>query len=600
MSWALEKRHACSGSIGMPVTRFSMKRTKNGSVRCAFILLLLLVTSGFSYTEPALARKTPQQAVDALNASLLGSGHGPYGTGLQDRNQAYSAGSGFGVMIRNMNDGEPFWSNGKLSQVVATMWHNDIDAPNMCYDLPATSVVLVSAWDLNPKSPVRFMQNVFPQMARAQTDPNWGWGVFYAHDANALDKRGYPAFKEWFRKPGVGVLPNGQGDWGYDVPYGWSDKLLDGPWFTRDPDKVGAADKLIGNPGAYFNKVKPNSNWQGTRYGAGAGIHVINDYQHPWDGNISNAWSSPDDSAPDQPMNVHQYAQDHGLWLGSDQLCAANYLDGMTGWWGEMNYCLKSDGNWTAYLDQVSDFAQAVQASSPQAQWAQDLILPWVNNFRDMINLGTALARHRDQANGFWPKDEEYWGWNEIPIDRKWQKPGKETLFALILPQTNDNPNPNINDYLGAGGLDGVLWQLRWYKDNGYVGKGSWIAVGQQMRTAEGHFYKQFALQDFALKDEASGITYRVKDGVLDYDAFKLKVLLNKKSAGMVWSNPAGIDCGNGSNECAGWFGQGTLTATANPGFQFLEWVNCPDADGSRCQFKLGSNTQIKAKFGKI
>lgn len=462
--------------------------------------------------------------IAALNASLQGSGAGPYGTGLQDRNAAYSPGSGFGVMIRNMNDGQPFTNAGKTSQVVASMLHNDIDAPSMVYPyfneptLPRFgNPTLTSVWDLNPNSPVRSMQNVFPDMASAQSDPTWGWGVFYAHDANSLDQRGYPVFKDWVQQPDGLVLPDTNGDWGYDVPYGWSFKLengKDGIFFLPDSNLVGTADKRIGNPGAYFDTVAPNSNWNGTQYGAGAGIHVVNNYESAWtepDDTYSNAWSWAYQNDQGPQVDVHSYAMANNLWLQGD-----GYLGGVTGWWGEMNYDLKAEGTWQGYLDAVRGFAAAVHGNNSgiaenDLQFAQNLILPWVNNFRDLINLNTALARDRVAANGFYPADDVYWGWNEIPIDRSWQRPGSETLFAFMLPQTDDPAAATIDTYV-ATTQQALGEQLKWYHDNGYIGNGSYIAIGQQSRI-DGHYYKQFALQDFTVT--YGGAIYSVNSGVL-------------------------------------------------------------------------------------
>lgn len=453
---------------------------------------------------------SPTDCIAALNKSLEGSGTDDYGSGLQDRTQAYSTASGYGVMIRGCLDGQPIkFPDNRQSQIVGTLLHNDINCPSMVYPYSTSSKVefneqptLVAVWDMNPNSDVRHMQDVFPYMTTAKTDKTWGWGVFYAHDSNCLDKRAYPAFAEWVSKINGVVEPNPNGDWGYDGPYGWKHKEDNEIYFTPDSTKIGPADKKIGNPAAYFDKVNPNTDWKGTEYGAGAGIHVFCDYFGAWKDpgdQYSNAWVSTDKDTLGKFNDVHSYSQKYKLWRQSD----------FSGWWGEMNYDLKSNGEWLDYLNAVAPFTKKIKD-----QYAQDWILPWVNNFQDLINLNTALAKHRDKANGFTPNDEKLWGWNEIPICRTWQEANKVTLFALVLPQNNDPSKSSIQNYLSAEN-NAIIWQqLDKYKNElALLGQGSFVAICQQTRTKTGHFYKQFILEDFSVT--LNGATYSVTNGKL-------------------------------------------------------------------------------------
>lgn len=464
---------------------------------------------------------SPQECIDALNLSLNGSGPLKYGTGLKDRNAAYSKGSGYGVMIRGCLDGQPFSHDGKKSQIVATFLHNDINCPSMIYPYSNTGdanpkdkvATLAAVWDLNPYSNVKYMQDVFPYMKDVQTDPTWGWGVFYAHDSNSLDKRAYPAFQEWIADGKGGATPNENGDWGYDAPGGWQDKSetnKESYDFTLAKEKVGTSDKKVGNPDGYWKTVKPTTPatlWQGTQYGAGAGIHVANHYDDAIKGDPSNFWSFQ----TGMNTHVHQFLHENKIWNQKS----------ITGYWGEINYDLKgSDGRWDAYVDKVAPFATQIFKIRGKVQWAQDWLIPWVNNFRDLINLNTALAddSNRIKANGWYIEDSKLWGWNEIPIDSFWQDASTVTLFAFVLPQDNTPKTSTIYDHFD----ENIIWEQinQYHEVLKLLGENSYIAICQQSCTEKKpqYFYKQFILEDFSVtgkNGQGNQITYTVKNGKL-------------------------------------------------------------------------------------
>jgi DNA-binding beta-propeller fold protein YncE len=69
-------------------------------------------------------------------------------------------------------------------------------------------------------------------------------------------------------------------------------------------------------------------------------------------------------------------------------------------------------------------------------------------------------------------------------------------------------------------------------------------------------------------------------------------------AAGVVTSEPAGIDCGG---VCAHVYDEGvavTLVAHPAPGSSFLGWGGCDSADGDRCRVALGTDKSVVAAFG--
>jgi hypothetical protein len=81
-------------------------------------------------------------------------------------------------------------------------------------------------------------------------DPSWGWGVFYATDANSVDQR-------------CRYLSS---DDGWDCPGGWIDS---GGGWTPNPSRGGAGAYPAGNPYA-------NPDW-----GGGAGLQRESNSQSP-------------------------------------------------------------------------------------------------------------------------------------------------------------------------------------------------------------------------------------------------------------------------------------------------------------------------------
>jgi len=506
----------------------------------------MIAILSFSQTPNALADTPgPGEAVSRLNQSLKGSSTGKYGTGLTQRARAYSNNSAYGVLIRNMMDGDPFMGNGKASQVVGTFLHNDMSVPNQVYPYGNSypefeNPTLVSVYDLNPtpndgvtaRQP--FGPEIYEHMANAH-EYTWGYLVSYAHDSNSLDKRAYPSFKEWdyinAKVPSQGTHPNTNGDSGYDGPHAWAGKTTSGnttswPTFVSAAEKTGTADKRIGNPDAFWHEnPQANQNWSGTPYGAGAGIHVDWSYSQVASGD-SQAWSGQGLKKPDGSAyswkNVHDYGNQKKIWRQDD----------LIGWWGEMNYQLKGpDHKWLDYIEAGEEFATAVynnhdKENVKRMQYAQDFLLPWVNNFRDTINLSQALFDNRKKANGVDIEPEKYVGWTEVPFSRdthdhtQISDEYKENLFAIVLPQAfkdrdHNHADPHISQYMNEPWFNKAVGdQLEQYQGKSFLGVGSWVAVLQQGQLHSGDYFKQFTIQDFTATS-STGKQYKVQGGVV-------------------------------------------------------------------------------------
>jgi hypothetical protein len=310
---------------------------------------------------------------------------------LNDMIQASSGGSysaGKGLIVR-----APDFITGDPTKVVpATFWSNDIFAVSQFYPTRGNvwfpnsgsdgfGDITFQTSDL-PKGPWTYasvgavvgtaMQQLYPQFDNIQDD-DWGWGVFYAKDSNAVDQR-----CEWWDSQG-----------GYDCPGGW---LQGANWDSSGSKHKGSGNYEAGNPNAYGGAENG--------YGGGAGCH----YGHQ------------DIDQPD--------SQDSSNNLVGDANCQCNY--GLSGndwadWLWQMSNKLKQkpgyeNRNW-------------LNGNGPAPSWAMDATICWVNNPRDLIKMQNQLWWNKQSWNNqmvpasnwdAWTVEEirKYWGWNEIPVDR--------------------------------------------------------------------------------------------------------------------------------------------------------------------------------------
>jgi hypothetical protein len=97
--------------------------------------------------------------------------------------------------------------------------------------------------------------------------------------------------------------------------------------------------------------------------------------------------------------------------------------------------------------------------------------------------------------------------------------------------------------------------------------------------------------------NQSSGGAYILKLGTTPTTA---SLTVDKTGNGAVTSSPAGISCGS---TCTASFDSGTLvtlTATANAGNRFTEWVGCPNVSGETCTVTLSQSLTVSANFEQV
>jgi len=149
---------------------------------------------------------------------------------------------GLGVLVRDVID---TLQDGPNLGVPATMWTNDMISVSQMYP-DRTDLDGVSN-DIYSYASVGFvvgsaMVDFFPDFDNMQ-DATWGWGVFYAHDANSIDIR-----CRWLESYNL-----------YDCPHGY---IPVGSSWTDWDSNLGTGGYPVGNP--YAN----------SSCGGGAGCHL--------------------------------------------------------------------------------------------------------------------------------------------------------------------------------------------------------------------------------------------------------------------------------------------------------------------------------------
>jgi len=66
----------------------------------------------------------------------------------------------------------------------------------------------------------------------------------------------------------------------------------------------------------------------------------------------------------------------------------------------------------------------------------------------------------------------------------------------------------------------------------------------------------------------------------------KYPVKAIKPSTGVISSEPAGILCGGSNRQCSSMFSSAKLSATPNPGYEFIRWNGCQAPEGNICYIK--------------
>lgn len=212
--------------------------------------------------------------------------------------------------------------------------------------------------------------------------------------------------------------------WFYDLPYGLltSDQVNNSQSATNDSSKYGAADKLLGNPFISVPQTQSSDYTGGPAHGAGAGIHASNDYT----------------TAKEKNQNFFDYGGSTNSYLGS---VSEGLLQDP---WGQMNYSLRgSDQAWSNFATPFKNLLQG-QSSWGLKNQMVDVLIPWVDNFKDQINVQNALWQtvFNEEVH-----QAVYWGWNEIPVAID-DFPTAPQAFAFVMPQYQPKgKDPNLNSF---------------------------------------------------------------------------------------------------------------------------------------------------------
>ncbi len=80
-------------------------------------------------------------------------------------------------------------------------------------------------------------------------------------------------------------------------------------------------------------------------------------------------------------------------------------------------------------------------------------------------------------------------------------------------------------------------------------------------------------------------------------------LIVNNTGNGTVVSDPVGISCGNGGNDCSEAYEANkaiNLTAVAAGGYQFSSWSGCTSNNGSKCTVTMTEDKTVDAIFTNI
>jgi hypothetical protein len=429
--------------------------------------------------------------IDALNLKLNDKpGIGPTSI-IDSLNEQIMSGSykhkglfqgGRGVMVRTPD----FFSGSGTTVVPGSYWVNDIVAPNQLYptgnpwcphgNSDGFTDISWSKCEVSQNGPWSYatvaallgvdgMQQLLPKFNDIQT-ADWGWGVFYAYDANAADKR----------CRNLGSL-NGFDCPGMWIPYQGSPHA--------DNNKRGAGFYDPGNPYA-----------QGGG-GGGAGCHF-----DVGTGKIdqTDAWSGKTN-------------------LVQDNDCQCNYAfkKDWHGWVDDWihNTQQKAGFEWRSWLKGGKGRAPA---------WGLDPAICWVNNPKDMILMQNALwDRHLSWLNGEAPQWggsalTPYWGWNEVPVSRKIAEDSKNWDAVLIKLPADLN---SVND-LGSAEKAKLEQDLATWQNKGTLvpGKdkcgsrpGSYIVIARETQFKPGLYYKYFFCENWSGPQGWYRIVYHAPHG---------------------------------------------------------------------------------------
>jgi len=378
------------------------------------------------------------------------------------RNPGCTFCGGTGVLVRSPLDG--FENDDSKVSVPATFWTNDLFVPTALYPgngangnpMCPTSLFACESdvntgedgpWDYAQLAVVigNNMGTFMPDFDNIQNE-DWGWGVFYPTDSNAVDQR-----CRW--------LEDGNG---YDCIGGWIDGST-GAW-TDHSDRGGTGGYTPGNPNAGLG-------------GGGAGCHAAG---HEIDQTNAYSW---DGQNLIQDHDCQCNYGWHGSWDG--------WVDAfMNGWHGPM-YSLDYASCWVNNLRDMIDLQNAIWWR--RTDWA-DGSTPWAP-----LGYGGGVLPASD-GDG----DRRYWGWNEIPVLKAdVNSPDNWDAVLIKLPAAMDGYGEgdrlSMLDYYHGLALEDALnnyvYNAKFLfpgRDNLVNRPGSYVVLVREYADASGNYAREF------------------------------------------------------------------------------------------------------------
>lgn len=401
----------------------------------------------------ALAEASPigsTSLTDALNAQIAWSGD-------------YTGGKG--ILVRSPLDG--LESNPTNLVAPATFWVNDIYSPSQLYPTSGADNIMCpndgnSGFGLCNVDPLTGesgpwnyaqmavvvaskMDQFFPDFEHIQ-EADWGYGVFYASDSNAVDKR-----CRW--------LDEFQG---WDCPSYWQN--VDGT-VEYDEGKVGAGGYHWGNPET--DGFEHN--------GGGAGCHF--EPSIPGIDQTNGYDADGDNLVKDRHCQCnYKYKDDWSKWVEL-WMVKGDLLNGGSGpsWALDLGMC------WT---------------NNPRDMIQIQNHLWWFSN-----EWNNGLVPTADYSQGKADLERPYWGWNEIPVDIKVMNSDYWDAVLIKLPAAmQDQGNDDNLDMLTDGAKQQLIADIDMWVGAGLMDLGSsgrQTVVVREIRDDNTNYFRKFFCQNW-------------------------------------------------------------------------------------------------------
>ena len=168
-----------------------------------------------------------------------------------------------------------------------------------------------------------------------------------------------------------------------------------------------------------------------------------------------------------------------------------------------------SSGDWTTLFTKLDTTAENYFDSNG-GNWLGDIVMPWADNPRDMINVSNQLYDNRHSVFGRDIPAGTYWGWNEVPAPGKLQYP--DAHFTSVTTPHAEIP-AGVLDYK-AGAYPNAYAQTTQAINHQNIiqlnpGAGTLFAAGYPTYNAQG--VEQPPAQGLAL---VAGMTFEVDPAV--------------------------------------------------------------------------------------